>query len=136
MDTKIIKSLKEEEELYQTIERIVEEELMQYAKDTSMEQMLKMSADEVFLKYYDKIKPYATDIELGLIISCINELLDGLDYTYTHIRDTLDKTARKYARGILAIDEVLEVLYKETEKHFHFRNYFLQQICDFRSLIQ
>lgn len=136
MDTKIIKSLKEQEEIYQTIWKIVKEELMQYVKDTSMEQMLKMSADEVFLKYYDKIKPYAVDMELGLIISCINELLDGLDYTYAHIRDALDKTARKYARGILAINEVLEILYKETEKDLHFRDYFLRKICDFRSLIQ
>jgi hypothetical protein len=127
-------STQEKKTNYDVTYTLIKEELMQYAKDISLEQVLKMSTDELFIKCYNTIKDAAYNMELGLIKACISNVLDDLDFEYAYFKENFSNTLKKYNRGMLTLDEVLEELLKVTEYNYNLRTYLLHQILDLKVL--
>ena len=108
--------------------------LIHEAQVTSIEQVLNLTADEVFFKYYNVFKTEYSQLSLAELLDFINDAINGIDHDYAMYKEELDKILRKYARGLYSVADVITRLHTLTDGDYAFRNYFLNRICDFSDL--
>jgi hypothetical protein len=81
------------------------------------------------------LEPYAhyslNDLKLHL-----NLAQDRVDMTYSLLLEELITKAKKYNRGIIDLQEVIEFIYdKTTNLHSAYREHLLRQIVNFREIL-